>query len=280
MKRILITGHEAKRGSAEAAERAEKFLRDKAEVVGVCMGRNPVLPEGPLDLVLNLGGDGTLLNIIRRMSFRNVAVMGINFGRMGFLSAGLAEDLPALMGEFLEGKSKVQSRMLLSIRFPNKNGDMVEETALNDAVVCASDMGRVLELDANISDEFLFHLRGDGMIVSTPTGSTAHSLSAGGSIVDPDIDAILMTPLNPQSLSSRPIIVDPAEKIVLKLRSNADKVKLIADGRTLVDLNENQTICIERSSTRVSLVLPGDYNYYQRLGDKLGWNRLELSGEH
>lgn len=271
MKRIFIAGNGEKRGCEEAAKRASNFLKRKAEVVGVDLNKVIKLPKGKIDLILSLGGDGSFLNLVSQIVTREIPLMGINFGRMGFLTSGIAKDLEELLKTYLDGETEEISRMLLELRLPRRKK---KELALNDVVVCSSDIGRVFSLKAMIPDEMLFTMRGDGLILSTPTGSTAHSLSAGGAIVDPRMEGVQLTPMGPQSLGSRPLLIHADRKITVELIHGSREALILADGRHHGVLKEGEAFTVGRSKKKCRMIQPKDYSFFGRLREKLGWTLM------
>jgi NAD+ kinase len=271
LKKIYISGNGSKSGCAELVDRICRFLENRAIVVGTSLEKNKTLPDSDIDLVISLGGDGTFLNMVGRVIERGLPIMGVNFGRLGFLTAGLSNDVEKLMEAYLSGKTRVYERMVLSIELHTAEG-VQKRCALNDVLVSAGDLTRVTSLVVKVSDEPLFHFRGDGMIISTPTGSTAHSLSAGGSLVDPQIEAILLTPLSSQSMSSRPIIVRPSAKLEVSLSSDVAQGEVIFDGQRLGTVRPGDRVRVSRHPQAIKMVQLGEFRFLHRLADKLGWS--------
>ena len=269
MRKIFISGNGSKQGCAQLVERICEFLKDRAEVVGTCLEKNKELPSSEIDLILSLGGDGTFLNMVERVLHRNLPIMGVNFGRLGFLTAGLANEVEHLLEAYLSGQTQVYHRMVLCLEVENSLG-IQTRYALNDVVVSAGDLTRVTSLRVKVSDEPLFHFRGDGMIISTPTGSTAHSLSAGGSLVDPQVEAILITPLSSQSMSSRPIIVRPSVMVEVVPEGNPGEV--IFDGQRLGAVKPGDRVRVSRYPQAIKMVQLANFRFLHRLADKLGWS--------
>ena len=269
LKKIYISGNGAKSGCAELVERICEFLKHRAEVVGTCLEKNKQLPPIDIDLILSLGGDGTFLNMVDRVLSRDLPIMGVNYGHLGFLTAGLAKDVEGLLDAYLTGKTQVYQRMVLDLELENASGLQIRY-ALNDVLVSASNLTHVASLKVKVSDEPLFHFRGDGLIISTPTGSTAHSLSAGGSLVDPQVEALLITPLSPQSLSSRPIIVRP--NVVVEVVPEGCPGEVIYDGQRLCSIKPGDRVRVSRSLKTIKMVQLANFRFLHRLADKLGWS--------
>ena len=269
LKKIYISGNGVKPGCAQLVGRICEFLKDRAEVVGTCLEKNNQLPPIDIDLILSLGGDGTFLNMVDRVLSRDLPIMGVNYGHLGFLTAGLAKDVECLLEAYLLGKTQVYQRMVLSLELENASG-VQNRYALNDVLVSAGDLTHVASLKVKVSDEPLFHFRGDGLIISTPTGSTAHSLSAGGSLVDPQVEALLITPLSPQSLSSRPIIVRP--NVIVEVVPEGCPGEVIYDGQRLGIVKPGDRVRVSRSPKAIKMVQLANFRFLHRLADKLGWS--------
>ena len=272
MKKIFIAGNGEKKGCEEAARKAARFLKGRAEVVGVDLNRTLILPEDSIDLVLSLGGDGSFLNIMSQVAQRDIPMMGINFGRLGFLTSALAKDLEKILENYLKGEVEENKRMLLEVQMPNT--DSKPCLSLNDTVICSSDIGRVFSLNVSVSEELLFHMRGDGLIVSTPTGSTAHSLSAGGALIDPRMNALQLTPMGSQSLSSRPLVVDSKCQIEIELTRGIGGAQILSDGHHLGMIQDGEKIIVKKSRKNCKMIQPKDFKFFNRLRAKLGWNRI------
>lgn len=250
-----------------------QYLEGKADIIGVGLGLNVVLPDEPIDLMVCLGGDGSFLNVVEQVIERDIPILGINFGRLGFLTAGLANEMDQLLQDHIDDKTEIFERLALKIESVSPDGNLRKVCyALNDVVVATPNMGHVVNLYVKVSGEPLFHFRGDGMVISTPTGSTGHSLSAGGSLVDPQIEALLLTPLSPQSLSSRPILVRPTSTIEVGVSRVMGQAQILYDGKPLGLVKPGDIVRVSRSEHNVKMVQPSDFRFFNRLTDKLGWS--------
>ncbi len=276
MKRIFIAGNPEKPGCREAVRRITDHLKNRAVIAGTDLSRAVSLPKGHIDLAISLGGDGTFMNLAHQVAERDLPIMGINFGRLGFLTTGMAADLEALLDAYLEGRTEEISRMLLEVEVP---GGSPRSLALNDVVVCSSDLTRVFTLRALTSLGLLFEMRGDGLIIATPTGSTAHSLAMGGALVDPRLEALQLTPMGAQSMSSRPIVVHPEELIEVEISYGTPGAYVLADGRRLALLKERQRVRVCRSVKKFRMVQLKDFQFFHRLREKLGWNLNPMARE-
>lgn len=269
-KRIFITGNKDKTGCEAAAQIISSFLKKKAEVVGIDLNKQVELPKERIDLIISLGGDGSFLNLVEMVVQRDIPIMGVNFGHMGFLTAGLSDELEGLLCDYLEGETMVFDRMVLNILIKKRAGILNRRT-LNDVVIASPDLSRVASLYVKVSEEPLLKIRGDGLIVATPTGSTAHSLSAGGSLVDPKVDALLLTPLSPQSLSSRPLIIRSDAMIEVGVQNKGENAHILCDGQQVGTLSHGEEVQVMKSAERIRVVQPKNFKFFQRLREKLGW---------
>lgn len=227
-----------------------------------------------LDLIVVLGGDGTMLSAARLIGARQIPVLGVNFGWLGYLTEFTLEEMFPALEDVRAGNFFVEPRMMIEVEL--KRGDEVAAAhrALNDAVVNKAAPARMIELECYINGMFVNGFRADGMIVATPTGSTAYSLSAGGPIVHPSMSAILLTPICPHMLSNRPVIV-PGESVVdLIFKRAEEELMLTIDGQSCVSLLPDDRITLRRSSTAFNLVRPTNRNYFEVLRTKLKWGTI------
>ncbi len=227
-----------------------------------------------VDLIVVLGGDGTMLGAARLVGVRKIPVLGVNFGWLGYLTEfTLDELLPALDG-LREGQVFVDSRMLLDVNL-NRDGKIIaSHRALNDAVVNKGSPARMIDLECYIDGMFVNSFRADGMIVATPTGSTAYSLSAGGPIVHPGMSAIVLTPICPHMLSNRPVVVPGESVIELIFKRASDDLMLTVDGQVAISLKPDDRISLLKSKTTFDLVSPTNRNYFEVLRTKLKWGTM------
>ncbi len=224
------------------------------------------------DLAIVIGGDGTLLHAARELVDYGVPLVGVNRGRLGFLVDVSPEGELAALDEIIAGNYLAEERYLLDIRVCREGGDIHRAYAFNDIVLRIRDMLRIVEFETYINASFVNTQRADGIIVSTPSGSTAYSLSNGGPIVNPSLDAIVLQPICPHTLSSRPLVVDADSEIEIRIvDKNIDNGQLIADGQIYMDVRTEDTIRVRRKPERIRLLHPSDYNYFQILRAKLNW---------
>jgi Predicted sugar kinase len=223
-----------------------------------------------VDLLLVLGGDGTLLSMARLVGDLNVPILGVNLGGLGFLTALTIDELFPALEALLRGDLLVEERMMLAARVTRQGERLSEYVALNDVVITKSAMSRIINLDVSVQGQFATAYRADGLIVSTPTGSTAYSLSAGGPIVFPTMDAIVLTPICSHTLTNRPIVLPGGQPIDVTLQSDQD-VMLTMDGQVGFHLKRGDRIEIRRAAARIRLLRFPQKHFFSVLRTKLKW---------
>lgn len=224
-----------------------------------------------VDLIVSLGGDGTMLSVARFVGTRQVPVLGVNLGSLGYLTEFTKEELFVALEELREGSFDLDRRMLLDVRLTRGSEIIASQRALNEAVVNFGSPVRMVELECRINGMFVNSFRADGMILATPTGSTAYSLSAGGPIVHPSMSAILLTPICPHMLSNRPVVVPGESVIDLIFPASNDGLMLTVDGQVEIALQSGDQITVLRSQTTFDLIRPTNRNYFEVLRRKLKW---------
>jgi NAD+ kinase len=223
------------------------------------------------DLIISLGGDGTLLNIAPLVERPEVPILGVNMGGLGFITEVAVDELEAILIKTLDGDYEVEKRMTLEIRVSGKKRRTHRFRVLNDAVVTKGARSRIIDLETYIGDDYLCTYRADGLIISTPTGSTAYSLAAAGPILEPTLGAIVLAPICPHTLTNRPIVVPSNAAIRVTLRSFGDTVILIPDGQPGVRLNNGDQVEARDYGLPVSLIKLPSRSYYDILREKLKW---------
>ena len=225
------------------------------------------------DLVIVLGGDGSLLGAARMLANHSVPVLGINRGRLGFLTDILPEEIEEKVGAVLAGDYSLEKRFLLNAVVERAGESIGKAEALNDVVVNSGTSAQMIEFDLYIDGEFVYHQRSDGLIVSTPTGSTAYSLSGGGPIMHPRLDAVVLVPMFPHTLSSRPIVVDGNSEIRIVITdNNQTQPPVTCDGQVNLTAMPGDTVVIRKKRHRLSLIHPPNTSFYASCRDKLGWS--------
>ena len=226
-----------------------------------------------VDLMLVLGGDGTMIATARMIGDIEVPVMGVNYGGLGYLAEFPIEELFSALEAILAGDYKIQERLMLAVELRRGEELITKNRVLNDVVVNKSALARIIEIEAYLNNQFLNRFRADGLIVSTPTGSTAYNLSAGGPIIFPSMNAIVITPICPFTLSNRPIVVPDDSVIEVRLMTENEEVALTLDGQVGFPLQAGDRALIRKSNATFNLVQPANRNYFDVLRDKLKWGR-------
>jgi NAD+ kinase len=224
------------------------------------------------DTAIVLGGDGTMLNAARQLARYRVPLVGVNQGRLGFMTDIARTDMLSCMDDLLDGRFIPEERMLLDAEVLRINGNsMLTTLALNDVVVDKGAIGRMIEFELFIDREFIYSLRSDGLIVSTPTGSTAYSLSANGPIMHPQVSGVALVPLCPHALTNRPILVGDRSEIEIRITQASD-CRAHFDGQVTIDLQPGDAVRIQRSDYTTCLLHPPGYSYFSMLRQKLHWS--------
>jgi len=236
-----------------------------------------VVPQDDLhlhcDLVIVVGGDGSMLKVANVLANQNLPVVGINRGRLGFLTDILPEELEHDLGQVLDGKYKEESRFLLNVSMQRE--DKTEEIgcALNDVVLHPGIAAQMIEFSLFIDEEFVYQQASDGLIVATPTGSTAYSMSAGGPIMHPKLDAVVLVPMYPHSLSSRPIVIDGKSDIKIIVGDRHQMMPQVScDGSAEFTAESGDQILVSKKSEKLRLLHPVEYSYFATCRSKLHWS--------
>ena len=223
------------------------------------------------DVLLVLGGDGTILAASREAAPRGIPIIPINLGGLGFLTSFTLEELYPALQDVLAGCEAVSERAMLLVERTHEGRTLSSQIVLNEAVVHKGTLARMIELELHIDGAFVCRYRSDGLIVATPTGSTAYSLSANGPIVHPLVDATLVTPICPHTLSDRPVVVPDSSKIELRFSEHSEAVQLTLDGQIGVHLQTGDRVSITRAKERLKLIHPPNKTYFEILRNKLKW---------
>jgi NAD+ kinase len=224
-------------------------------------------------LAIVVGGDGTILNAVRSLVHAHVPLLGINVGRLGFLADISPDMLEDSLGEILNGSYREEQRFLLEMQVLRDDNVIFEGDAFNDVVVHIRDVARMIEFETRINDEFVNHQRADGIVISTPTGSTAYALSSGGPILHATLDAITLVPISPHTLSSRPLVVDAGSLINILICNTKEGIaQVTCDGHLSCDLHVGDHIKVKRKQETITLLHPRQYNYFEILRAKLHWS--------
>jgi NAD+ kinase len=228
-----------------------------------------------VDLVVAVGGDGTLLHAARHVAQRGVPLLGVNRGRLGFLTDISPDHMYDAIDAILAGDYLEERRLMLSARIADGAAPQ-RLVALNDVVLQKGGTGRLIDFVTTVDGSYVNTHRGDGLIVATPTGSTAYALSCGGPIIQPNVDALVMVPICPHTLSDRPLVLKLSSSIEVEVQTDVDATaQVVCDGQELVRIANNEVLRIELADETVTLLHPRDYNYYELLRSKLNWGRAK-----
>ena len=225
------------------------------------------------DAIAVLGGDGTLLATARLAGEREVPIVGVNLGGLGFLTEIGIEDLSAAVDRALRGEAVIDRRRMLRATVRRGSGEAEVYQALNDVVLSRGSLGRIINVETHVDGKFLALFKADGVIIATPTGSTAYSLSAGGPVVHPSVRVVVLAPICPHTLSVRPIVIDDGSVLAFRLRSPGEELLLTLDGQQTVRLSSDDTVEVTRSPHVACLVRSPQLGFYDLLRTKLGWAR-------
>jgi NAD+ kinase len=248
----LVESSFARRAKASASFTLEELPRD-------------------LSLIVVLGGDGTLLSAVRALNGKQIPILGVNLGSLGFLTDVALQQLYTALESIAAGEATIDSRMMLRAELARKEETPASEVVLNDVVITKGAIARIIEVVVEIDGQFVAPVRADGLIVSSPTGSTAYSLAAGGPIVHPNLDAMILTPICPHTLTHRPVVVGGDAKIELTLRGDPGEVYVTFDGQTSRRMLPGDVVRVRQSRQKLKLVSPPGKNYFQLLRHKLRW---------
>jgi NAD+ kinase len=224
-----------------------------------------------VDLMIVLGGDGTLLSAARALGTHKVPILAVNLGGLGFLTSVTLDELYPLLEQVVAGQHLTSERMMLDAQVLRSGQAAEPQCALNDAVVNKAALARMLDFDVHVDGNHVGRYRADGLVVATPTGSTAYSLAAGGPIIDPDLDAFVITPICPHMLTNRPLVIPDTARIDLDFTAAEEPVFITLDGQIGFQLKPKDHVTITKSKNRVSLVRPPSKTYFQVLRSKLKW---------
>ena len=267
---LSVAGHFCARG--------QKALVDPG--VGLDFPRESVVPcpeadfATRADLIVAIGGDGTLLYAARLVAGRPVPLLGVNRGRLGFLTDGSPNSMLEDLESVLAGRYTEDRRSLLAARLERAAAAPSSALALNDVVLNKVETGRTLDFETSINGRFVNSHGGDGIVIATATGSTAYALSCGGPIVEPDLDAYVLAPISPHTLSDRPIVVRAGSRIQVRLSDRPNtRAQVTCDGNPFGDLEYGDNLWVEAADAQITLLHPPGYDYYRLLRSKLHWGR-------
>lgn len=268
MKKVLILGNRQKDAVLEAVDHIEPWLAHRA-AVRVDLNAERELDE--VDFAVVLGGDGSVLRAARRLAPRGVPLLGLNAGKFGFLTEATLDEFREVLADVLEGSYELSERMMFRCVLERDGESIVDVYALNDAVISRTALSRIITIDFRVDGELVTTYRADGLIVATPVGSTAHSLAAGGPILYPQLEGMVVTPICPHTLSNRPLVLPPGLSVSLSARDFAQTPALTVDGQVSEKIQEGDVATIAESETPLRLIRTGRNKFFETLRNKLDW---------
>jgi NAD+ kinase len=253
--------------------RGVEIFFDQASADRCPIGTSVVPPEKlaeRVDVVIVFGGDGTLLHAARLIGANGVPILGINLGSLGFLTEVKLDEMYAALEVLLSGQYQSEDRVLLNVEVVREGRGVAQYLALNDAVINKGALARIIELEVSVNSQPVLFTRADGLIISTPTGSTAYSLAAGGPILYPTLDAFIIAPICPHTLTNRPVVIPDRDEVEVCLRHGTD-VMLTVDGQVGMPLQQQDCLRVCRAQSTLKLVLPFGSTFFKLLREKLRW---------
>ena len=286
-KKIGLVGKYGEQSATDTLERTYQFLHSNGydvviETDSATAAEFTDVPTASLDdlgknsdLIISIGGDGTLLHVARAIVQYETALLGINLGRLGFLVDIPPSQLEATLAEVLVGEYQEEQRSMLKLQINNEHGEIRTGLAFNDVVVHKWEVARMIETETFINGRLLNRVRADGLIVSTPTGSTAYALSGGGPIIEPNVEALVLVPICPHSMSYRPIVINATSEITIIVNeATSSQAHVTCDGQTNIGLVSGDKISITTHPKKIRLIHPHEHDYFHVLRAKLHWGEL------
>jgi len=284
MKKKIGIAVKAKADAQDKAIQLEEWLKERGVKVvfkpntlppreGDLKYDRPKVPED-LYCVVSLGGDGTFLSAVHWVNDSGVPVLGINMGNIGFLTEAPKEQLFSVMERVLSGNYTIEKRMLLTATVFRGDKKLASHTVLNDVVVNIGALARIAHLDAYIDDDYLATFKGDGIIVSTPTGSTAYSIAAGGPIVYPQLESIMITPICPFATTNRSIILPDSVTVKIRIRKKNSETFLTLDGQIGLSISDKDAVMVKRAVYDLNMIKVQGQKFFEVLNTKLKWNSI------
>ena len=271
MRRVIVFANKGKEGVLEAVREAQAWLKGRAEVA-VDLELESPWSGPPAEFVVVFGGDGTMLHAARKFARSGMPVVGINVGKFGFLSEATVTESREVLEDILAGRYQVRERMMLQCRLERSGRAVLETLGLNDAVISRTSLSRLITIDLLVDGETVTTYRADGLIVATPVGTTAHSLAASGPLLMPELEAFVVSPICPHTLSNRPIVLPPDKVLQMLPRGGAENPALTVDGQVYQTLEEGDAVHVRRAEEKLRLIQTGRRTFFQTLQDKLGWS--------
>jgi len=269
--RVMIVADGSRAEMRSAVDRLRPTIERHLQVIGVALDFNEPLERDDADIIIVLGGDGSILRAAHQMGFHQRPVLGVNLGRLGFLAALQPEQLDQALPEIATGRHQVVEHLMLECTAMRNGKPLYHSLALNESTVLAGPPFKMVDIELYVDGELVTTYSCDGLIVSTPVGSTAHSLSAGGPILRNDMQALIILPISPHTMTHRPVVESANRMIELAVPQPHEGTSLVVDGRVLGTLESADRVRIVRSQARFQMVVVRGQSYYRRLREKLGW---------
>ncbi|HUN82378.1 MAG TPA: NAD(+)/NADH kinase [Phycisphaerae bacterium] len=274
MPRVFLIGNAQKPLAPQAFAHLEGWLQKKAELVGSDLDGNlDAINQSDPDFVIALGGDGTILSVGQAMQRRRAPIIGVNLGKLGYLAHFTVEELERHIDRIFTDESLVSERMMIDVSAKLVGKGSFHGVALNDCVLRVGDPFRTVGLSVKIDGHPVTTIVSDGLIISTPTGSTAHNMACGGPIVFPDVDSIILTPLCPHSMTHRPVVVGTDSVVEITVRPTDSGTAVVLDGQTVHQLPGGSSVTVKKSSKRLRLVENPERRSWDLLVQKLKWGQ-------
>lgn len=272
MKNVIIIGDGEKEDIKKTSEELGSWIEDYCNLTHVDLDSSLDLSDVSADLVITLGGDGSVLRTTRRMKQNQIPILGVNLGKLGFLSTIEAEELEDVLPTLLETEPlDTISRMRLRCELIRDETIIEQYNALNDFVITRGGISRMISLEVCIDGERTTLYDGDGLIISTATGSTAHNLSSGGPVIEPSADVYAITPLAAHTLTLRPLVISSERTVDVRIDSTPEEAVLTVDGQSFTNLQEEDRLQIQRAESPAQFVRPPNRSFYRTLNKKLQW---------
>lgn len=271
MKKILILGDLSKKKIYDTILGLKPWFEKHVGVDIIDLSKEKNFGKREAEIAVVFGGDGAILSTCRGLGKNQVPIIGVHMGRFGFLAELIEKDVQVSLEKVFAGNYQIRKRMLLLCSTEREGKIINESTGINDAVVSRSSLSRLISIRLKMNGEDVATYRADGLIVSTPLGSTAHSLSAGGPILTPELNAFIIVPICPHTLTNRPLVISGDAKIEMELLSQLNGTGLTVDGQVFVELEMGDRIKVERSDIEVQMIYTGARTFYGVLREKLNW---------
>ncbi|KHE92862.1 MAG: NAD(+)/NADH kinase [Candidatus Scalindua rubra] len=271
MKKIILLGDINKKKIREAITQLEPLFRNKSHLSVIDISDEDELKNVSADIAFVFGGDGTILSASRKLYNKEIPLIGVHLGKFGFLAELTLQDINNSLEKICDGEYVVSQRMLLTCKVIRSKQVINETVGLNDAVISRTSLSRLISINLYVDQKIVTTYSCDGLIVSTPAGTTAHSLSAGGPIVTPDMEAFAITPICPHTLSNRPLVVSGSSKIEMEQISESKGIGLTVDGQVYFDVKAGDRVVIEKAEKKLQLIDTQTRTFYDVLREKLNW---------